>query len=441
LAAVREQSGLPETTRPSPTAPAAKPPRTKRSKAAGGPGHTISIRDEVTTECVLGTDLLVDIRREFKISTPPETPKLLSDDVCPMLMPRARTYIDEDGALRFRLPAGEPDLEQQPHCVVMRKTDREVAVEGKLGTVWQLIRAMDGARSLKEVLSEIPIEARPAAASLLARLASAGVVDVSGRPMGRFLHAATKKGVLLGGGLASDAVLRLATDGNYRTYREAPHIALAEAVPERLGGFHTLTRARRSRRDYTGKPLRREDFDALLHTACGVTGAMPWEGRVLKLRAYPSSGALYAVEVYPVVLRVEGLEPGVYHYAVGENALDAVKPGIDTNRFVGAALPVERQMVSGAAAMICLVGEFPRHERKYGEGGYRMMVAEAGHISQNLVLAATGLGIAARPFGGVFDGLINRELGLDEASEQYLLSVLIGHADGGDGEAQPEDKS
>ena len=39
-------------------------------------------------------------------------------------------------------------------------------------------------------------------------------------------------------------------------------------------------------------------------------------------------------------------------------------------------------MVAGAAAMFCMAGFFPRHERKYGEGGYRMLVAEAGHISQ-----------------------------------------------------------
>jgi SagB-type dehydrogenase family enzyme len=88
-------------------------------------------------------------------------------------------------------------------------------------------------------------------------------------------------------------------------------------------------------------------------------------------------------------------------------------------------------MVSGAATMICLTGNFPRHERKYGEGGYRMLIAEAGHVSQNLVLAATALGLAARPFGGVFDGLINRDIGLDETKEEFLLSVLIGHTDGG----------
>jgi SagB-type dehydrogenase family enzyme len=87
-------------------------------------------------------------------------------------------------------------------------------------------------------------------------------------------------------------------------------------------------------------------------------------------------------------------------------------------------------MVAGAATMICLTGNFPRHERKYGEGGYRMLIAEAGHISQNLVLAATALGLSARPFGGVFDELMNRDLGLEGEDEQFLLSVLVGHSGG-----------
>jgi len=148
----------------------------------------------------------------------------------------------------------------------------------------------------------------------------------------------------------------------------------------------------------------------------------------VKLRAYPSSGALYAVEIYPIVLRVEGLPPAICHYRAAEDLLEVVRAPIDPERIAAAALPVEREMMAGVSAMVCLVGHFTRHECKYGEGGYRMMVAEAGHISQNLVLAATALGLSARPFGGVFDDLLNEDLGLEEEREQFLLSVLVGYA-------------
>jgi SagB-type dehydrogenase family enzyme len=135
---------------------------------------------------------------------------------------------------------------------------------------------------------------------------------------------------------------------------------------------------------------------------------------------------LYAVEIYPVVFHVEDLEPAVYHYRALENVLEVVRPGINQAMLVDAALPMERTMVAGAAAIICLTGCFLRHEQKYGEGGYRMLVAEAGHISQNLILAATALGFSCRPFGGVFDDLLNQELGLVSADEQFLLAVIVG---------------
>jgi SagB-type dehydrogenase family enzyme len=399
--------------------------------------RAVTVHEEVVTECAFDADLLVDVACTSKSSVPSETPAPLADDIRPMLHPCVRTWVDDAGAARFCLPVSEPAFDRHADCVVMRKTRREVAVAGEGDVLWPLIRAMDGARTAKQLLAALPEAARVRGAHLLAVLAACGVVDTSGRTLGRFVHAATKKGVLLGGGLAGAEVLQLATDGGYRTYAGAARIALTGAVPDKLASFQRLTRARRSRRDYAGRPLTREDFDALLSTACGVTGDMPWEGRDIKLRAYPSSGALYAVEIYPVVLRVDGMEPGVYHYVAGDNALEAVAPGVGAEAIVGASLPVERQMVSGAAAMICLVGEFPRHERKYGEGGYRMMVAEAGHVSQNLVLAATALGLAARPFGGVFDGLMNRCLHLNDNEQQFLLAVLVGHA----GEVSKDDKS
>ena len=132
------------------------------------------------------------------------------------------------------------------------------------------------------------------------------------------------------------------------------------------------------------------------------------------------------MEIYPVVFHVEDLEPAVYHYRALENVLEVVRPGINQAMLVDAALPMERAMVAATAALICLTGCFERHEQKYGEGGYRMLVAEAGHISQNLVLAATALGLKCRPFGGVFDDLLNQELGLASADEQFLLAVIVG---------------
>jgi SagB-type dehydrogenase family enzyme len=394
---------------------------------AGETSFDVTLHEDRSIDYVFEPDLLVDGRRERRIFQWNGEPAALAGDVCPMLAPGARSCTDDEGVVRFYVPSGEPIIEQHPGCTSIRRIFREVRISGHAGILWRMIRAMDGARTAAEICSSLPAGERPTATRLLAALAATGAIDASGRPIGRFLHSVTKKGVVPGGGLESAEVLHLATDGDYRAYPDAPRIALGHSIPDALRGFHALTRSRRSRRDFSGHAIGREAFDALLSTACGVTGAMSWAGREVKLRAYPASGALYAVEIYPVVFAVEGLQPAVYHYRAVEHELEVVRANIDRAHFIGAALPVEREMVSGAAAMICLTGFFARHERKYGQGGYRMLVAEAGHISQNLILAATALGLSARPFGGVFDALLNHSLGLDGDEEQFLLAVLVGY--------------
>ena len=394
------------------------------------PEGAITLYDEVTSEYAFDMDLLVDGAAERRMSRWTGQPAPLAEDLRPMLVPGTRTWMDEQGLIRFRLPPGEPVVHRDPDCTIMRRIRREVVISGYTGVVWRLIEHTDGAATISQIVSALSLDEREPARRLLAVLAATGPLDISGRAMGRFVHAATKKGVLPAGGLDNDEVLRLATDGEYRAHPGSPRVNVGQATPDRLGAFHRLTRSRRSHRDYGGRAIAREDFDALLHTACGVTGTMSWAGREVRLRAYPSSGALYAVEIYPVVLRVQGLQPAVYHYRPTENVLELVRPDLDPADLVAACLPMEREMVGGVAAMICLVGSFARHERKYGQGGYRMMVAESGHISQNLVLAATALGLSARPFGGVFDDLLKCDLGLDGRDEEFLLAVLVGHAGG-----------
>jgi SagB-type dehydrogenase family enzyme len=386
----------------------------------------LSILEEVVTRYGFDPNLLVDGPRTRRLVRCADEPPAVPDEIRPLLVPCTRTWLDPEGRIRLVPPAEEPRVQVAGECTVMRSVSRDVAVSGELEPVWRLLGAMDGRSSWSEIRSQLPEGDRATAARILAALAAAGVVDVSGRPLGRFIHWCTKKGVIPAGGLEGDEVLRLAAEAEPRTGGELQRIPLGTDVPERLRTFQALTQSRRSTRDYWGGALSRQELDALLLTACGVTGSIRWTGGEMKLRAYPSSGALYSVGVYPVVVRVEGMEPAVHRFDPNGPALEVIGAPLDPKQLVHAALPMEREMLAGIAMMVCLTGVFPRHERKYGEGGYRMMVAEAGHISHNLVLAATALGLSARPFGGVFDRLINEMLRLEETREEFLLAVVVG---------------
>ena len=110
----------------------------------------------------------------------------------------------------------------------------------------------------------------------------------------------------------------------YKTYPDAPQIDLP--APNLAAGttpdLATTILQRRSRRNYNSRaamPL--IQLSQLLHLAQGITG----DER--DFRAVPSAGALYPLEIYAVVHRVEGLEPGLYHHAIQHHRLEQVKTG------------------------------------------------------------------------------------------------------------------
>jgi nitroreductase len=52
---------------------------------------------------------------------------------------------------------------------------------------------------------------------------------------------------------------------------------------------------------------------------------------------------------------------------------------------------------------------------------------EAGHVAQNLLLAAAALRLAAVPVGGFYDRAVDAVLGVDGIYEASLYVVSVGH--------------
>ncbi|MFB2979560.1 SagB/ThcOx family dehydrogenase [Microseira sp. BLCC-F43] len=76
-----------------------------------------------------------------------------------------------------------------------------------------------------------------------------------------------------------------------------------------------------------------------------------------------------------------------------------------------------------------LTGVIPRLTWKYGDRAYRYAHLEAGHVGQNLVLAATALNLGACPIVSFYDDAIHDLLDVDGVSEIVLYSFFIGHPD------------
>jgi SagB-type dehydrogenase family enzyme len=143
------------------------------------------------------------------------------------------------------------------------------------------------------------------------------------------------------------------------------------------------------------------------------------------LRAAPSSGALYPIEVYAVVHNVAGLDAGLYHYRVETHALEQLRQADLRGDVVRQGLMQE--FLGQCNVVLVLTVIFQRMRWKYQDRTYRYGLIEAGHLGQNLYLAATSMGLGACAVGAFLDDEINQMLGVDGAEEAAIYLLALGN--------------
>lgn len=177
---------------------------------------------------------------------------------------------------------------------------------------------------------------------------------------------------------------------------------------------------RESKRAYGTQALKQEDVLTLLWAGNGHT----FEDPRIHHRTAPSPGMTYGVHLTLLSRNIDGLTAGVYRYQpAGELARH------DAARF---ELPLEDYFhthhvdYGSVAAVIFLWGQLDVVAARYGERGYRYLLLEAGHIAQNIGLAAASLGIMQCPIGGIDDGRVARALALTDERELALYAIALG---------------
>jgi SagB-type dehydrogenase family enzyme len=182
--------------------------------------------------------------------------------------------------------------------------------------------------------------------------------------------------------------------------------------------------SRGSVRNMVPCPLSLENLATLLHYSYGVTRNDKSTGLPCSLRAAPSGGALYPLEIFFHSAHIESLRAGLYHYNPAKNNLRLLREGDDTRQTSEALL--QPDIALGASLIIFLTAVFERSIFKYGDRGYRYIMLEAGHVAQNLNLVATGLGLGCVNIGGFFDRQIDNLLDLDGLTHATLYLIGVG---------------
>jgi SagB-type dehydrogenase family enzyme len=204
----------------------------------------------------------------------------------------------------------------------------------------------------------------------------------------------------------------------YKTYTQAKRISLPAPLGTRGLTVEKAIEQRRSVRNYSNQPLSLNALSRLLHSAQGITEPQR------SLRAAPSAGALYPLELYPIVHNVSGLDPGIYHYAVQDHELETLSIGDQRAQILQAG--IWQEFLGEANVCFVLTAIFQRTRWKYQQRAYRYVLFEAGHIAQNIYLSATSMSLGACAVGAFLDGDLNSLLGTDDEEEEPLYIISVG---------------
>ena len=176
---------------------------------------------------------------------------------------------------------------------------------------------------------------------------------------------------------------------------------------------------RRSCRSFAQKPVTQAELSWLLWATQKVMQAMP----AGTLRNVPSAGARHAFETYLLVNRVADLRSGIYRYLASTHQL------AETNMELGIGASVMngclgQHMVIRSGVTFIWTAVVERMRWRYGQRGYRYLFLDAGHVCQNLYLAAEAIGCGVCAIAAFDDDIMNRILDLD-GEEQFVIYMAV----------------
>lgn len=183
------------------------------------------------------------------------------------------------------------------------------------------------------------------------------------------------------------------------------------SLPSAVAGNELLElmSRRRTIRETDGRPVTLKELSDCLFAGLGITGTTRNCVGDLPLSMTPSGGARNPFEAFVYARQVDGLEAGFHHYSAFDHALSPIR----TNE-----RPMPSELLGGQEwtdAMPCLILLCARFERtmwKYDDANaYRVVLIEAGHIGQNVMLAATQHGLTACPSAALNHSRINACIG------------------------------
>jgi SagB-type dehydrogenase family enzyme len=179
---------------------------------------------------------------------------------------------------------------------------------------------------------------------------------------------------------------------------------------------------RRTVRKYKDSSLTIGELSTLLWYTQGVKEVT---SRPVTLRTVPSAGARHAFETVLLVNRVSDLKPGLYRYLPMEHQLLCLSTEPDlTDQFTAACL--KQGQIANSAVTFFWEAVVERMTWRYQARGYRYLFLDAGHVCQNLILAAEMIQCGVCPIGAFSDDELNHLCRLDGLTHFIAYGATVG---------------
>lgn len=213
------------------------------------------------------------------------------------------------------------------------------------------------------------------------------------------------------------------TTGLMQLHRPNGDGALKLPDPLRGKDLIRLMAKRRTVRRAKAVPITLEQVSDCLFSGLGITGWTQNCVGKLPLSMTPSGGGRNPYEAYVFARNVQGLDRGVYHYSALGHSLERVA-GLEDGDIT--SLIGGQEWGDDKPCMILLCAHMERTMWKYEDpNAYRVIMIEAGHIGQNIMLVATENGLTACPTAALDHTRAKEILGLKDITQAPIYALTL----------------
>jgi len=302
---------------------------------------------------------------------------------------------------------------------IFYQIDKKVIVEAPKDLIEALVKICDGTRSVDEIIEVLSQDwSRGSLEELMKELEQQKVLVNSRHLNNSFWKSIENPSYFFPADIIdNENIIKKSKYRHEKVYVEEEH---------KISDFFVkkLLQKRHSVRSFSGGLVPFQDIIDMIWSAYGEVKRS--NSKKYSPRTVPSAGALYPLVLHVVIFQeVEDLSSGVYRShlhkpnSVGFNLLSK-----DTDAFLRSFL--DPDMLNKTHGVIVVSGSLKITGEKYGNRSMLYVPLEAGHVAQNIFLAAAEKNIATLEIGGFMEKLLSESIGL---TEEYvpLTTIAFGY--------------